>query len=317
MAKNGLTYLNVAYDRSRDELVLWGAHEFNNDVSWSLYMRDFTLEDVLTHDYKCWGNAECWNMVKMEGLGSYLDEIKLLLREGGHKGMEFFYNEKLQIKVIYCKHTDVLGLRNQDHAIRAGGIRRHAREELELDVIIDGLNLARAMTYKNCWARLPYGGSKIVAQSEPVNLSDMEEPGFYAWVIDRTRSFTGPDMGFYPEFADVLRECFTRNIAGGRRLGPTGEPTALGEYLAMKTVYRNLYGRDSLKGVTVAIQGLGSVGLPLARYLLEEGAELIVTDVDRGKVEKVVEVAKSVSRGSVKCVEPDEIYDVDAEVFFT
>ena len=113
-------------------------------------------------------------------------------------------------------HSNVLGIANGRHAIRAGGIRRHEPHEPEYEVLVDGLNLARAMSYKNAAAQIPYGGSKVCVVSEPVALDDLEALGFLAWCLDRARCFTGPDMGFTPEHADVLRAHFTRNIVGGQ-----------------------------------------------------------------------------------------------------
>lgn len=317
MSSCGMTYLNIGYDQVKDNLRLLGACEFDESVDWSRYMRDFTVEDVLIDDHRCLGNRDLQRMIKEEGLTNYLNQIKKFLKRGGHKGIECFYNAKMNISFIYCKHTNIFGARNQDHSIRAGGIRRHELIEDELDVIVDGLNLARAMTYKNCWSQVPYGGSKIVVQSKPVNLNDMEELGFYAWSLDRTRSYTGPDMGFSPEFADALREHFTRNIIGGRGspIGPTGGPAAFGEYSAIKTAYKHLYGKDKLSGVTIAIQGLGAVGLPLSNYLLEDEADLIVTDIDRSKVDKVMDLADRIGKGNVEYVQPEDIYRVEAGVF--
>ena len=80
---------------------------------------------------------------------------------------------------------------------------------------MDGLNLARAMSYKNALAGIPYGGSKILVQCAPVALSDFEVLGFLAHIIDRTRSFTGHDIGFEPAMTDIMRERFTKAIAGG------------------------------------------------------------------------------------------------------
>jgi leucine dehydrogenase len=46
-----------------------------------------------------------------------------------------------------------------------------------------------------------------------------------------------------------------------------------------------VFGTPSLKGRSVAVVGLGHVGLPLARLLARAGAKLLVADIDRGKRE--------------------------------
>src|SRR4030042_5363897 len=190
-----------------------------------------------------------------------MHRIEHLLRDGRQQGVEFYYNRKLNIRVMYCKGVNPSGVRNKRHTLRAGGIRRHEPDEPEIDVLTDGLNLARAMSYKNALAGIPYGGSKIIVQCAPVDLNDFEVLGFLAYMIDRSRSFTGPDMGFEPAMADVLKK-FTNSITGGLKgpLGPTGAVTAYGGYLAIKEVCNFLYGGDSLEGKRVAIQGLGACG---------------------------------------------------------
>ncbi|GAI14346.1 unnamed protein product [marine sediment metagenome] len=57
---------------------------------------------------------------------------------------------------------------------------------------------------------------------------------------------------------------------------------------------------------------MGHVGYPLAEYLLDDGARLIVTDVDLVKVHKLQD---KYGADLVKYVVPDEIYAVDADVF--
>jgi len=215
---------------------------------------------------------------------------------------------------MYCKGINALGIRNNQHAIRAGGIRRHELGEPEIDALIDGLNLARAMSYKNALAGIPYGGSKIIVQCAPVNLDDFERLGFLAYIIDRSRSFTGPDMGFEVEMADIMRERFTKAITGGTKspMGATGGPTAYGGYLAIKEACNFLYGSSSLGGRRIAIQGLGECGYPLAEYFLREGANLIVTDIDTSKVDKL---QQEWNTSVVKSVEPEDIYTVTADIF--
>jgi glutamate dehydrogenase/leucine dehydrogenase len=314
LAKEGLTTLEVFYNKQGDKFILRGMKEWEESVKWDKYMADFTHEDILTDDYRSVGTKTLVRAFSNLGLEDYLRRIENLLREGKHHGIEFYYNCRLDIRVMYCKGVNIPGIRNKRHAIRAGGIRRHGPDEPEIDVLIDGLNLARAMSYKNALAGIPYGGSKILVQSAPVDLSDFETLGFLAYIIDKSRSFTGPDMGFEPAMADIMREKFTRAITGGVKspLGPTGSVTAYGGYLAIKEACDFVYGSRSLAGRLIAIQGLGACGYPLAEYLLKEGAALIVTDIDMSKVDKL---QRAWNINVVKSVWPDDIYTVKADIF--
>ena len=314
LAEEGLTTLEVFYNREEDKFTLRGAKEWEESIKWDRYMVDFTPEDILTDDYRAVGTEVLAKAFTKLGLEGYLMRIEHRLKEGRHHGIEFYYNHRLNIRVMYCKSVNTPGIRNKRHAIRAGGIRRHELNEPEIDVLIDGLNLARAMAYKNALAGLPYGGSKILVQCAPVGLSDFEVLGFLAYIIDRSRSFTGPDMGFEPAMTDIIRERFTKAITGGTKspLGPTGAVTAYGGYLAIKEACDFVYGSSSLSGRRIAVQGLGACGYPLAEYLLRGGANLIVTDIDRSKVDNLQQAWNS---SVVESVAPEDIYTVTADIF--
>lgn len=314
LAEEGLTTMEVFYNREEDKFTLRGVKEWEERAKWDRYMVDFTAEDILTDDYKAIGTEALIKAFAKQGLEDYLRTIEHLLREEGDHGIEFYYNPRLNIRVMYCKGINALGIRNKRHAMRAGGIRRHELDEPEIDALIDGLNLARAMSYKNALAGIPYGGSKILIQCAPVNLDDFEVLGFLAYIIDRSRSFTGPDMGFEVEMADIMRERFTKAITGGTKspMGPSGGPTAYGGYLAIKEACNFLYGSSSLDGRRIAIQGLGECGYPLAEYFLREGATLIVTDIDGAKVDNL---QREWDNNVVKSVVPEDIYTVTADIF--
>jgi leucine dehydrogenase len=314
LTEEGLTTLEVFYNRREDKFMLRGMKEWEEGIKWDKYMVEFTHEDILTDDYRSIGTKALVRVFSDLGLEDYLKRIENFLREGKHHGIEFYHNHRLNMKVMYCKNVNSLGIRNRRHAIRAGGIRRHEPDEPEIDVLMDGLNLARAMAYKNALAGIPYSGSKIVVQCAPVDLGDFETLGFLAYIIDRTRSFTGPDMGFEPAMADIMRERFTNAITGGIKspLGPTGGITAYGGYLAIKEACDFVYGSHSLAGRLIAIQGLGACGYPLAEYLLKEGATLIVSDTDESQVDKL---KRAWNTDVVKSVQPEDIYTITADIF--
>ena len=70
------------------------------------------------------------------------------LKKENHQGIECFFDQEKDIHFISNMHSNTLGINNGYHAIRSGGIRRHEKDEEELDVIIDGLNLSWAMSLK-------------------------------------------------------------------------------------------------------------------------------------------------------------------------
>lgn len=314
MEREDLTTLEIFYNQRENKFLMRGMKEWDDNVCWDRYMADFTYEDILTDDYKTMGTATLLAAFDELGLADYLQQIEQLIREGRNHGIEFYYNRKKNIRVMYCKHVNTLGIRNRRHAIRAGAMRRRELSEPEIDVIVDGLNIARAMAYKNAIANIPYGGSKILVQCDAVELDDFETMGFLAYVTDRSRSFTGPDMNFEPEMADIIREKFTRNYTDGRksRMGTSGASTGYGEYIAIKEACDFIYGSRDISDKKIAIQGLGEVGYPLAEHLLRDGAKLIVSDIELSKVQRL---QRKWGEDLVEYMEADEIYTVDADIF--
>jgi leucine dehydrogenase len=315
LAKENLTSFGV-YCHRRDGLVAFrAAREWEQETDWSRYSRDFTAEEPLTTRTAYLGHQETWDLFKRYGLTGYLEDVVDLIKKGKHQGIECFFDRKKNIRFISNMHSNTLGINNGYHAIRSGGIRRHEPEEEEIDVIVDGLNLSRAMSFKNAGAQIPFGGSKITVHCAPVDLSDFHALGFLAYALDRTRSFTGPDMGFTPELADVMRrEGYSVNITGGfdSKIGPTGGPTAYGVYLALKEAVNFKFGAESLAGKTIVVQGAGAVGYPLVEeYLAKEDVTILIADIVRDPVKKLV----AQFQGRVKELDPKDVFNVEADIF--
>jgi leucine dehydrogenase len=94
--------------------------------------------------------------------------------------------------------------------------------------------------------------------------------------------------------------------------GRSGDPspvTALGVYRGMKACAKVAYGSDSLEGKTVSVQGTGHVGYYLCKHLHEEGAKLVVSDIEDERVARVVDEFKAVP------VAPKDIYGAKADIF--
>jgi leucine dehydrogenase len=315
LAKENLTSFGV-YCHRRDGLIAFrAAREWEPETDWSRYSRDFTAEEPLTTRTAYLGHQETWDLFKRYGLTGYLDDVVDLIKRGKHQGIECFLDPKKNIRFISNMHSNTLGINNGYHAIRSGGIRRHEPEEQEIDVIVDGLNLSRAMSFKNAGAQIPFGGSKITVHCAPVDLSDFHTLGFLAYALDRTRSFTGPDMGFSPELADVMRrEGYSVNITGGfdSKIGPTGGPTAYGVYLALKEAVNFKFGAETLAGKTIVVQGTGAVGYPLVEeYLAKEDVTIFIADILRDPVKKLV----AQFPGRVKELDPKDVFNVEADIF--
>ena len=125
------------------------------------------------------------------------------------------------------------------------------------------------------------------------------------------RYWTAIDIGVGPEDADILAERCDYIFARASQYEPGFNPsefTALGGFMGIKAVGQFL-GRSDLKGLRVAVQGLGATGYALCGHLYDAGAELVVADVRADAVERVVEEFDATSAN------PDQIHAADVDVF--
>ncbi|MDF3306611.1 Glu/Leu/Phe/Val dehydrogenase family protein [Rhodococcus sp. T2V] len=310
----GLTSLKLQYDWRTDRHRLYAAKEWDADLDFAQYNHSFHVESLLTSDAVYLGHEQVLALYAEHGLADYLDEVLELLRGGKHFGIEVYYHQGRDIRFMCHQHSRRQGLMNKRHATLAGGIRRHPLEERELDVIIDGLNLGRAMSFKNIAADLDFGGCKTTVQMDPLNLDDLEALGFLSFALDHCRTMTGPDMNFPTAMSDVINAHFSKSFTSGPAspLGETGKPTAYGTYLALKEAIRFEEGTDTLTGKTVAVMGLGAVGWSMAEYLLDGGARVVVSDIDEARAADFL--AGHPGR-AVESVPVGAIMDIEADVF--
>jgi leucine dehydrogenase len=159
-----------------------------------------------------------------------------------------------------------------------GGIRTLSYRN-ESAAITDALRLARAMSHKAAAADLPVGGGKAVVIKTP-DLNREEAFRALGREIDKFRGtfFTGMDVGTTREDLYAVAEttrCVARDL-------DFGKATARGVLAAIRAALRHKHDDENLQGRTVAVQGLGAVGIELARMLHEHGAELFIADANAG-----------------------------------
>ena len=194
-----------------------------------------------------------------------------------------------------------------------GGCRmwHYSREE---DAITDALRLSRGMTFKSAVARTGLGGGKSVILGDPKTAKTPElfrAMGRFVHTLGG-RYTTAEDVGVNEQDMLHVRET-TPYVTGLPRIkGGSGDPspvTALGVFMGLKACVESKFERDDLKGITVALQGIGHVGFYLAKQLAEAGANLVVTDVNEARLKEAA------AELGAKVVAPDEIYGVDCDVF--
>ena len=292
LKSEGLTSLKILYDFRTDQFKLEAMKEWEPDLDWTRYNKDFYCESILTEDVKYYNTQGVKDLFAKYGLEDYLYEIMDLIRQGKHFGIEAYYHEGMDILYMSNQHSRKLGINNKLHATLAGGIRRHDKSEEEIEVIIDGLNLGRGMSFKNVAGRLNMGGCKQTITMDPVDLDDLAQAGFLGFCIDRCRTMTGPDMNCPTELADVENEHFSMQYTSGPKysvLGETGKPTAYGVYKTLKKAVLFKEGTESLAGKTATLIGLGAVGWYMGGHLLEEVDKLYISDLSDARAQEFVD----------------------------
>ncbi len=179
--------------------------------------------------------------------------------------------------------------------------------------IIDALRLAHMMTFKAAVNNLPHGGAKAVL-IKPKTVPNIEEyfERFGEFVNSLNgRYITAEDSGTDAAMMDIIARR-TPYVTGTTFGGYAGDPspfTALGVRRGIEAALKFKLDRDNLSKIHVAIQGAGHVGYYLAKELLEQGAQVTMTDINQAHLQQCIDELK------VKTVMPEAIYDVKCDVF--
>jgi leucine dehydrogenase len=222
-----------------------------------------------------------------------------------HETVAFFDDRKTGLKAIIAIHSTAMGP-------ACGGTRMYPYLTSDA-ALTDALRLSRGMSYKNAIADLPLGGGKAVIIGNPATDKSDAKFAAYAEAVNALggRYVTAMDVGILPADMPIIARG-TKFIAGydqpGKAGGDSGPATALGVFAGLKAAVKHRLGADTTKGMRVAIQGLGKVGMGVAKRLHAEGARLIVADTN------VKAVAEAVETFGAVAAPPDQIVIAECDV---
>ena len=194
-----------------------------------------------------------------------------------------------------------------------GGIRMLPYPS-EKEALQDVLRLAAAMTNKAAISGLQMGGGKAVIIGDPGTDKTRSLLRSMGEFIDSLQGkyIAAKDSGILPEDLDIVAEK-TRHVTGTTdKHGGSGDPslaTAKGILAGMQAACKFMVGTKSLKGRVVAIQGVGQVGWNLGNLLTQQGAKLIVADLEPSRVKRVERSWKAIG------VPLSEIHQIPADIF--
>ncbi len=232
--------------------------------------------------------------------------FELIEKHGEHEEVLFCHNKDVGLKAIIAIHNTALG--------PALGGTRMWNYKSETEALVDVLRLSKGMSYKAAAAGLNLGGGKAVIIGD--NKTQKTEALFRAFgqYVNSLngRYITAEDVGTSVKDMEYIYNETPWVTGIPPDLGGSGDPspyTAHGVFQGMKACANEKFGSDALKGLRVAIQGLGNVGYHLCEFLYKEGAQLIVSDIDPIKIKKAVDTF------GAKAVSPEEISSVECDIF--
>ena len=203
-----------------------------------------------------------------------------------HEQVVFCHDEASGLKAIIAIYSTALGP-------ALGGTRFYPYGS-EQEALADVLNLSQGMAYKAALAGLDLGGGKAVIIGDPNTLKSEALLRAYGRFVQSIngRYYTACDVGtFSPDMDIIAREC---DYVTGRTVehggaGDSSVLTAFGVYQGMRASAFHVWGDASLAGKTVGVAGVGKVGRHLVGLLLDDGANVVVTDVYAPAVEALQE----------------------------
>lgn len=221
-----------------------------------------------------------------------------------HEQLVFGHDRASGLRAIVAVHDTTLGP-------AVGGCRMYPYAS-EAAAVEDVLRLSRGMTYKSALAGLPLGGGKSVIIGDPATDKTRSLMLAMGRFVDSLggRYVAAEDSGTGVDDLRVMGET-TAHVSGIATTEYGGDPspsTALGVFLSIRGALAHRLGCDDLRGVRVAIQGLGHVGFDLARRLVAAGAQVMASDRSVQRIERA-EHELGVQRVSI-----DDVMGADVDV---
>lgn len=232
--------------------------------------------------------------------------FELIQKYGDHEQVVYCQNKDIGLKAIIAIHNTALGP-------ALGGTRMFDYKSDD-EALVDVLRLSKGMTYKAAAAGLNLGGGKaVIIGDSKTKKSEALFRAFGQFVNSLNgRYITAEDVGTSEKDMEYIAMETPWVTGAASSLGGSGDPspfTATGTLIGIKASAKWKLGTDSLRGMRVAVQGMGHVGYHLVRQLTEEGAKVVVADLDKEKVRQVVDEFRATA------VDPNEIHSQEVDVF--
>lgn len=216
-----------------------------------------------------------------------------------HEKVLFYSDPSTKLKSIIAIHNTSLGP-------ALGGCRIYNYKN-EDDALTDVLKLSKSMSYKAAIADLSVGGGKSVIITT-CKTDDMIQSFGKNINFLNGQYIVAEDVGSTEHDMDIIKK-ETSFVGGTSEEGDPSDATAYGVFRSICAISHYLWKKKPLKGITVAVQGVGNVGNKLCKYLRNAGAIVYVSDTSRKALNNVYY--------NYGCIEVDihKIHKLDVDIF--
>ena len=221
-------------------------------------------------------------------------------------------------QIVFCNDKDtglkaIIGIHNTVLGPALGGTRMWQYNN-EWEALNDALRLSRGMTFKSAVAGLNLGGGKAVIIGDAKTQKTPELMKRFGEFVHSLsgKYITAEDVGMETSDMDLVREVTPYVTGISESKGGAGNPspiTAYGVYVGMKAAAKFKYGSDVLENRKVIVQGIGHVGETLVDHLTQEGAKVIITDINQARLEEVS------AKYGAEIYTGENIYGLNADIY--
>ncbi|QRM89816.1 leucine dehydrogenase [Lacinutrix sp. WUR7] len=199
-------------------------------------------------------------------------------------------------QIVFCNDKDtglkaIIGIHNTVLGPALGGTRMWQYNN-EWEALNDVLRLSRGMTFKAAITGLNLGGGKAVIIGDAKTQKTPELMRKFGEFVHSLsgKYITAEDVGMETADMDLVREVTPYVTGISESKGGAGNPspiTAYGVFMGMKAAAKYKFGSDILEDKKVIVQGIGHVGESLVEHLTNEGAKVIISDINQERLEEV------------------------------
>ncbi|GFD93875.1 leucine dehydrogenase [Alteromonas sp. KUL156] len=221
-------------------------------------------------------------------------------------------------QIVFCNDEDtglkaIIGIHNTTLGPALGGTRMWQYRS-EWEALNDVLRLSRGMTYKSAVTGLNLGGGKaVIIGDAKTQKNDALMRKFGEFVNSLSGKYiTAEDVGMETRDMDIIREVTPHVTGVSESIGGSGNPspvTAYGVYMGMKAAAKHKFGTDNLDGKKVLVQGVGHVGETLVKHITDEGAQVVLNDINEARLE---ELSK---KYGANVVLGNDIFGLDVDIY--